>query len=190
MNSHTNVTGLVLAGGQGRRVGNRDKGLIEWRGQALIAHVCERFRPQVDELIISCNRNHDHYRHYADQLISDTQNNSRGPLAGLEAAIPVVQSPLLAIVPCDIPMLNPNLVKRLKTALLNTAGDPVDVSYAHDGERGQYLCVLMRRECLQSVKKYLGDGGRSVRDWYTLQRTAVVDFNDCTESFDNINTLN
>ncbi|MDB4348037.1 molybdenum cofactor guanylyltransferase [bacterium] len=190
MNSHTSITGLVLAGGQGRRVGHRDKGLIEWHGRALIAHVCERFRPQVDELIISCNRNHDDYRHYADQLISDTQNNSRGPLAGLEAAIPVVHSPLLAIVPCDIPMLDQNLVKRLKTALLQPADDPVDVSYAHDGERDQYLCVLMRRECLHSVKEYLRDGGRSVRDWYTQQRTAAVDFSNCTASFHNINTLN
>lgn len=190
MNLHTNVTGLVLAGGQGRRVGNRDKGLIKWQGQALIAHVCERFRPQVDELIISCNRNHDHYRHYGDQLISDTQKNSRGPLAGLEAAISVVRSPLLAIVPCDIPMVDRNLVPRLKTALLEPASGPVDVSYAHDGERAQYLCVLMRRECLYSIKKYLRDGGRSVRDWYAHQRTAVVDFSDCTESFSNINTLN
>lgn len=190
MNSHTSVTGLVLAGGQGRRVGNRDKGLIDWRGQALIAHVCERFRPQVDELIISCNRNHDHYRQYADQLISDTQNNARGPLAGLEAAIPVVHSPLLAIVPCDIPMLDLNLVKHLRTALLESAGDPVDVSYAHDGERGQYLCVLMRRECLHSVKEYLGDGGRSVRGWHEKQRSVAVDFSDCTASFNNMNTLN
>ena len=86
MNRELNVTGLILAGGAGRRVGKRDKGLIPWQGQALVAHVSNVLRPQVSELLISCNRNFSQYEEFSDLIIADHRQNFQGPLAGLDAA--------------------------------------------------------------------------------------------------------
>ena len=83
----SNITGLILAGGAGRRVDGRDKGLIPWRGKPLIAHVCDRLKPQIGELLVSCNRNHLSYKAYSDVVITDSRQDFQGPLAGLDPTI-------------------------------------------------------------------------------------------------------
>ena len=77
------ITGLILAGGAGRRVEGRDKGLIDWQGKPLVQHVALRLRPQVGQLIISCNRNIETYRELADKTVTDSRRDFQGPLAGL-----------------------------------------------------------------------------------------------------------
>jgi len=188
MASQLQVTGLILAGGAGRRVGSRDKGLIEWRGKPLVAHVVERLRPQVDELLISCNRNVQQYRALAPTVV-DNRGEFQGPLAGLEAAASHIATEVLVVVACDIPLLPGDLVARLTEALHISANGAAEICYAHDGQRGQYLCAAIRRECTSSLGFFLDQGHRAVRRWYQSRHSMAVDFSDQAESFRNYNYL-
>jgi molybdopterin-guanine dinucleotide biosynthesis protein A len=185
----SNITGLILAGGAGRRVDNRDKGLILLQSKPLIAHVCDRLKPQVGSLIISCNRNIARYKNFAVQTVGDQRQEYQGPLAGLEAAAPYIKSGFLIVVGCDTPNLPYDLVGRLIQPLLTLAKDGPDISYVHDGEREQYLCAALRRESLFSLTPYLDGGGRAVRGWYETQNTTSVDFSDQRSSFKNYNKM-
>ena len=93
MTTMDDITGLILAGGAGRRVAGRDKGLIEWHGKPLVEHVADRLRPQIGQLIISCNRNVTAYRKLADKIVVDSRRDFQGPLAGLEAASSLIETP-------------------------------------------------------------------------------------------------
>jgi molybdopterin-guanine dinucleotide biosynthesis protein A len=189
MASKSNVTGIILAGGVGRRVGYRDKGLIPWQGKPLIAHVLDCLRPQVTEVLISCNRNFSRYQEFAELTVADTRREFQGPLAGLEAAIPHIKTELLVVVGCDMPHLPDNFVTRLVAPLRNTEGDAAQISYAHDGLRAQYLCAAMRRDCLHSLSSFLDEGHRAVKEFYKCQLTTSVDFSDQRGCFVNYNTL-
>nr|MBF3180021.1 NTP transferase domain-containing protein [Pseudomonas aeruginosa] len=92
---------LLLAGGRGQRMGGRDKGLIEWQGLPLIAHLHRLVRPLTDDLIVSCNRNQERYAAYADHLVSDDSRDFPGPLAGIRAGLAVARHPWLLVLPCD-----------------------------------------------------------------------------------------
>lgn len=101
---------LLLAGGRGQRMGGQDKGLVSWQDTPLIAHVQAVVRPLTDDLIISCNRNHDQYRSYADQLVSDAEADFPGPLAGVLAGLAVARHPWLLVLACDAPLIDQALV--------------------------------------------------------------------------------
>ena len=189
MESISNITGLVLAGGAGRRVGQRDKGLILWQGKPLIAHVCDELKPQVGELLISCNRNFTQYKEYAAQTVADSRGDFQGPLAGLEAAAHYIQTDYLIVVGCDMPHLPPDLVARLVAPLMQKSRNSPEISYAQDGDRAQYLCAAIKRECLSTLPGFLGDGHRAVHAWYQGRRTAPVDFSNQKSSFKNYNKL-
>ena len=188
MEKQHQVTGLILAGGAGRRVSGRDKGLIPWRGQPLVEHVLQALVGQVDTLLISCNRNLDAYHQYDVQLVSDIREGFEGPLAGIEAAIPRVHTEFLLLAACDMPLLPADLVARLQQPLLEPASK-IDISYVHDGEREQYLCALLRSACLQGLGAYLAAGQRAVRHWYAQHACAVVDFSDRPGAFRNYNRI-
>lgn len=181
---NNNATGLILAGGAGRRVGGQDKGLLNWQGAPLATQVAARLRPQVSRLLISCNRNNDYYATLADATISDTRRDFQGPLAGLEAAAGVVDGEFLIICPCDTPELPLDLAVRLLDALTLSNKD---ISYAHDGERGHYLCAAIRCAVLPSVSGYLDRGERAVRHWYAEHGACAVDFSDTPQCFNNYN---
>ncbi len=189
MVSKSNITGLILAGGAGRRMNGQDKGLVTWQGKPLIAHVHQCLNPQVAELLISCNRNHARYQAYADRTIADTRRNFQGPLAGLEAASAHVQTEFLVVVSCDMPGLPADLVDRLTAPLWSKQESSPEISYAHDGIRAQYLCAAIRGKCLNSLTPYLDAGHRTVRDWFASRRSIRVDFADTPSSFTNFNTL-
>jgi molybdopterin-guanine dinucleotide biosynthesis protein A len=189
MESKSNITGLILAGGAGRRVGQRDKGLIPWQGKPLIAHVSSCLRPQVGELLISCNRNFSCYEKFATQTVSDHRQDFQGPLAGLEAASSVILTDFLVVVSCDMPSLPPDLVTRLIAPLYGGGNGFLEISYAHDGVRAQYLCAVIRRDCLKSLTPYLDTGHRAVQDWYKSRHAISVDFSDNRSSFRNYNKL-
>jgi molybdopterin-guanine dinucleotide biosynthesis protein A len=180
------VTGLVLAGGAGRRVGGRDKGTLPWRGAPLAEHVCRRLRPQVAALWISCNRNQAFYTRLGDRLFQDQLSDYAGPLAGVAAASGEVSTPLLAVVACDLPRLPVDLVARLRRGMEDSH---IQLCVAFDGEREQYLAALLRRDCLPSLRDYLAGGERSVRGWYATLRRERVDFSDQAGCFDNINRI-
>ena len=182
------TTGLVLAGGAGRRVGGADKGLLPWHGRPLVEQVVHKLRGEVATLLISCNRNPDYYASLADRIVADQRPGFAGPLAGIEAAIPVLDSEFLLICPCDTPHLPGDLGARLLGAL-REAGSATDISYAHDGERAQYLCALLRTRILDSLTRELDSGTRAVRDWYRLHQSIAVDFSTQRGCFRNINRV-
>ena len=191
METQHGVTGLILAGGAGRRVGGRDKGLIPWRGKPLVEHVILALENQVakvDTLIISCNRNLDEYQKYNTQLVSDEREGFQGPLAGIEAATPHVNTEFLLLAACDMPLLPADLVARLRRPLIKHPG-AADISFVHDGEREQYLCALLRSTCLQGLNAYLAEGQRAVRRWYARHPCVAVDFSDCPGAFRNYNHI-
>lgn len=181
------TTGLILAGGAGRRVDGRDKGLIEWRGRPLAAHVAASLSPQVDQLLISCNRNFERYADIAAITIADSRRDFQGPLAGIEAATPHIKGNYLAISACDTPELPGDLVQRLLQALLNASDGQCDIAFAHDGEQAQYLCAVLRTSCLDTLPAYLDSGQRAVRHWYHSHRHLSVDFSDEAARFRNLN---
>ena len=103
------ITGLVLAGGMGRRMDSRDKGLIAFRGKPMVAHVIERLAPQVGSLIINANRNLDQYGGLGYPVVSDEVSGYAGPLAGLHAGLRACTTPLIVTAPCDSPFLPTDL---------------------------------------------------------------------------------
>ena len=179
------VTGLVLAGGQGRRMGGVDKGLQPLRGRPMVAWVCERLAPQVDELMINANQHAAEYRRLGVPVIEDRIGGFAGPLAGLHSGLEAARHPFIATVPCDSPFLAPDLVARLGSALL--AAD-ADLAVARTGAQAHPVFCLCRQSLLPHLDAFLAAGGRKIDAWYASLRVADVDFDDQAGAFSNINT--
>ncbi len=179
------VTGVILAGGRGRRMGGGDKGLVELAGRPLIEHVLDGLRPQVGALLININRNHERYAAYGEPLVDDTLTGFQGPLAGFAAAMQAVESSWILTVPCDGPWLPPDLLSRLSRALQQ---DDAELAVAHDGERLQPVYALLPVSLYPSLNAFLDAGDRKIDLWYAKHHMATADFADCPEVFNNINT--
>ena len=131
---------LLLAGGRGQRMGGQDKGLLDWRGQPLIAHLHALARPFSDDLIISCNRNQQRYAAYADRLVSDDSDDFPGPLAGIRSGLAAARHQLLLVLPCDVPQIDATL---LEAMLDSVRGDPSRPLMLRQGEHWEpLLCVI------------------------------------------------
>ena len=180
----SHVTGVILAGGAGRRAGGRDKGLIEWEGRALVAHVAERIKPQCGTLLVSCNRNLEKYSVYGTTM-PDQLAGFQGPLAGLHAAAPHINTPLTLLCPCDVPDIPWNLAATLAAALQDSSQA---VAHAQTNGRNHYCCALIRSECLGSLQEFLDAGGRAVRLWYESVGGIAVSFDTGESSFRNMNS--
>lgn len=179
------ITGVILAGGQGSRMGGVDKGLVDLAGRPLVAHVLDALRPQVDDIIISANRSLDQYRAFGYPVVTDAEAGFQGPLAGMAAALARVGTPLAAFVPCDGPALPPDLVDRLRRAL-DDAG--AEVAVAHDGERLQPAHALVRAELAGNLAEAVAAGERRIAFWFRSRRTVEVNFSDEAAAFANVNT--
>lgn len=179
------ITGLILAGGQSRRMGGIDKGLQMFRGKRLVDHVYERLAPQVGGIIVNANRNHDAYRTFGVRVVSDAIGGFAGPLAGLHAGLSVSRRPYLATAPCDSPFLPEDLVARLYAGL---DGSGADIAVARTGKWLQPVFCLARRGVLDDLSAFLKGGGRKVDAWYATLGVAEVAFDDEEEAFSNINT--
>ncbi|MHA3737503.1 molybdenum cofactor guanylyltransferase MobA [Pseudomonas sp. Eth.TT006] len=131
---------LLLAGGRGQRMGGQDKGLIEWHGEPLIAHLQRKVRPLTDDLIISCNRNRERYAAYADQLVSDEEGDFPGPLAGILAGLKAARLPHLLVLPCDVPRIDAALLHDMRTAASQFPEKPLMLR--HDDHWEPLLCVI------------------------------------------------
>lgn len=184
----SDVTGLVLAGGLGRRMSGDgsglDKGLLVLRGRPMVAHVIERFAPQVVTLLINANHNANAYRAFGHPVVADDIEGFAGPLAGVHAGLRAARTPLLATVPCDTPLLPADLVARLAGAL-DAAG--ADVAVARCGAQPHPVFLLARRSLLPHLEAFLATGRRRVDAWYASLRVAEVDFGDAA-AFVNVNT--
>jgi molybdopterin-guanine dinucleotide biosynthesis protein A len=179
------ITGVILAGGRGRRMGDVDKGLLELHGRPLVAWVAERLAPQVDELLISANRNGERYAALGLRVVGDRIPGFAGPLAGLHAALEVAAHPLVVTVPCDSPFLPADLVLRLCSGLTATGAG---VAVAWSGGRAHPVFCLCRRELQPHLAAYLASGERRVSGWHATLKVAEIAFDDEAERFANINT--
>lgn len=179
------ITAVILAGGQGRRMGGKDKGLIHFSNKPLIQSVIEKILPQVEHIIINANRNTAAYEAFGYPVISDTMNDFQGPLAGILAAMICAPTKYIACVPCDGPMLSDTLVTRLASQLLE---NNAEIAVAHDGNRLQPVYVLISTFLIDSLEQYLLSGERKIDRWYAQHNVTMVDFSDSPDSFININT--
>lgn len=184
------ITGLLLAGGEGLRMGGCDKGLQRFNGVPLAARVLQRLSPQVGTVLISANRHLDDYRQFGCDVISDALPGFQGPLAGMHAGLQQCQTAWLLSVPCDAPFLPPDLAQRLGDAAV--AGH-ADLAYAVTNAQGMQrehpVFALMRRELRDDLASYLATGGRKVRAWQAGVRAVAVLFDDA-QAFSNLNTAN
>jgi len=184
------ISGLVLAGGRGSRMGNVDKGLQPFGGATMVEQVLARLRAQVGPLAISANRNLDTYRALGVMVLPDELPDYPGPLAGLAAGLAQCATPFLLAVPCDSPFLPPDLAARLLAALLD---NEADVAYAATQEPGMRVqphpvFCLVRAARLPELLAYLAEGGRRVDGWHRDLKSVEVLFDD-SDAFRNINTL-
>jgi molybdopterin-guanine dinucleotide biosynthesis protein A len=179
------VTGLVLAGGQGRRMGSVDKGLVLLQGQPMVRHVIERFSPQVDEILINANRSTEQYEAFGYPVIRDQLDGFAGPLAGLHAGLIHAEHPLVATVPCDSPFLPRDLVARLQK---NLDAHKADLAVARTMDQPHPVFALVRRSLLPHLARFLEGGGRKIDAWYASLKAIEVPFDDEADAFRNINT--
>jgi molybdopterin-guanine dinucleotide biosynthesis protein A len=180
------VTGLILSGGSGSRMGGVDKGLQPFRGRTLVEWVIERLEPQVAEVLISANRNLDRYLAFGHPVLTDQVSDFAGPLAGLRAGLAQARSELLMVAPCDSPLLPADLVERMVAALQR---HDAEVAVARTSERAHPIFCLCRVTLLDHLTAFFEGGGRKVEAWYSSLDVTEVDFADQADAFRNINTL-
>jgi molybdopterin-guanine dinucleotide biosynthesis protein A len=182
------VTGLVLAGGRGSRMGGADKGLQNHRGVPLALHALLRLQPQVGALLINANRNIGAYEALGAPVWPDPIDGFAGPLAGFMAGLEHCETPWLVTVPCDTPDFPPDLVARLAEA---AAREGAEIAYAttlEDGrEQPHPVFCLLRSELMESLVAFLHGGGRKIDAWFAQHRSARVPFADASAFF-NANT--
>jgi molybdopterin-guanine dinucleotide biosynthesis protein A len=177
------VSGIVLAGGQGRRMGGVDKGLQPLRGRPMVAWVLERLAPQVGEIVINANQNLEAYAAFGCRVVPDAIGGFAGPLAGLHAGLAAVASELAVTVPCDSPFLPLDLVARLRAAL-----GANDLAVAKTGAQPHPVFSLVRRSVHAHLGAFLAGGGRKIDAWYASLNVVEVPFDDEADAFRNINT--
>lgn len=177
------LTGMILAGGEGRRMGGRDKGLEPFSGLPLIGHVIQRFDGRVAELLINANRNSDAYELFADRVIEDAEGGFKGPLMGIYSGLRAAKTPWLLVAPCDSPALPNDLVARMVAGI----GEH-DIGVAFDGERLHPVVALIHTSLAEDLATTLADGERKIDRWYARHAWCRVDMSDCPDAFANLNT--
>jgi len=179
------VTGVILAGGEARRMGGSDKGFVTLLGRYMVEHVIERFHPQVSTLVISANRSQSRYRALGYEIVPDGVEDFSGPLAGMASAAGEAGTTWLATVPCDAPLLPLDLVARLLNAV-DVEGRLAAVARV-EGYR-QPVFNLVSTTLAASLAEAVKSGECGVGRWLGRHQAVEVDFSDCTEHFANINT--
>jgi molybdopterin-guanine dinucleotide biosynthesis protein A len=189
------ITGVVLAGGQGQRMGGCDKGWLLFREQPLVAHALRRLEPQVGALIINANRELARYHALGHRVVSDDSINVTkpyaGPLAGVLAAMRACTTPWMVTVPCDSPLLPCDLVARMVEAVVQAHMTP-SLATATTPSAGVHpshpVFSLLHRSLEISLTAYLEGGGRSMHQWLNQEGALQVPFED-TAAFTNLNTM-
>ena len=183
--SAKDITAVILAGGQGRRMGGQDKGLIEINGKALVKILIDQLEQQVTSILINANRNRDRYQAFGYPVISDQLDNYQGPLAGFACAMNTVDTDFILTLPCDGPLLAADYVARFITSQERSGAA---ICVAHDGERLQPVHALIRIDLLTSLNAFLDSDDRKIDRWYAMHDFVQTDFSDCADMFRNINT--
>lgn len=178
-----NITAVILAGGQGSRLGGRDKGLVELNKIPLIQHLINRISPQVSEIIISANRNIEDYAKFGFPVYRDDIDGFAGPLAGILKALKQCKSEWLLTVPADSPFVPNNIAFRLYENIKNNK-----IAIPDDGKYLHPTFALIHVSLTTSLEQFLLQGERKARVWMQQQEHIIVDFSDQANTFLNINT--
>lgn len=176
------ITGVILAGGRGSRMGGQDKGLIVWHQQPLYHHVLQRLKPQVDTVWINANRNLAEYQQSGFPVITDTMPDFPGPLAGMLAALEQADTEWIAFSSCDTPQLPDNLVSHLWR---NKNGAPA--VWARSEQRDHPALALMHRSLAKKLRQYLERGDRRLLLFLQQAGGHGVLFSNAGTAFNNIN---
>ena len=183
------ITGLILAGGRGSRMGGVDKGLQNHRGMPLAMHALLRLAPQVGGVMVNANRNLGAYESMGVPVWPDVLPDYPGPLAGLLTGLERCETPFLVTVPCDTPHFPADLVARLARALVDGDAEIAMAAAHEDGAlRTQPVFCLLKAELLESLVSYMHSGQRKIDRWTAQHRCVVVEFDDLAAFF-NANTL-
>lgn len=184
-NPAADICAVILAGGRGRRMGDRDKALLPLAGWPLIAHVVAALRPQVGAIFINSNRMPADYAALGLPVIADAIPGQPGPLAGVLTALQACPAGYVLVVPCDMPRLPPDLVGRMREALER---DDADVCSIDDGTRLHAVVILLRHRVRPALERYLNSGQRRVQEWLRSVRHTAVDYSAAPDAFVNVNT--
>ncbi len=179
------VTGGVLAGGRGLRMGGRDKGLVEIGSRTLVERTCAQLQAQVSTILISANRNLDRYAETGFAVYPDDSAGFLGPLAGIATLLARLQTPFLVTVSCDAPNFPSDLVAQLLRRQRETSADVV---VAQDGEQRQFLFALYRREMAEIAERALESGERAVWRWHEKLNVAECSMPGTAALFRNVNS--
>ncbi len=183
------VSGLILAGGRGSRMGSIDKGLQALHGKPMVRHAIDRLSPQVGSIMINANQNLDVYKGFGMPVYSDEIEGFAGPLAGLQTGLSHCRTPFLVTVPCDSPFFPLDLVSRLGAALLLQHADlAVAVTGHGEQEQAHPVFCLVKASLLPHLSDFLQSGQRKIDKWYASLNVASVRFED-EDAFSNINTM-
>ncbi len=193
------ITGLILAGGRGSRMGGVDKGLQNFNGIPLALHTLMRLGPQVESVMVNANRNLSAYESFGAAVWPDASADFAGPLSGFLVGLERAETPYVLTVPCDTPRLPLDLSKRLAEALVREDADIAMAAAPETDEHGQTqirtqpVFCLMKIELSESLVKFTHAGGRKIDAWTAQHNTVVVPFDapgDDPLAFANVNTLN
>lgn len=179
----TQVSCIILAGGAGKRAGGKDKGLIHYKNKPLIEHVIDKVTPQVDEIIISANRNQIFYKKYTDVVIGDSTDTYQGPLAGIAACLKYCSHKQVLIVACDMPLLPDDLVKQLSQHIKNNKACFATVKDNHQ------LALLIKDISADSIQDRIENKQLKFIEWVKSIPYASVSFDDSAEAFLNLNAI-
>ncbi len=184
------VTGLILAGGMGRRMQGSDKGLVLLHGHEMVAWVIGALQSNVAEVIVNANRNEAAYTNYGVRVIADSIEGYQGPLAGIEAGMSAATTPWIFTCPCDSPLqsgeLLPHMWRQLQAQLSEDAD--VRIGLASDGKRTQPVFSLLHTSLLPSLRSYLQSGERKIDRWFEQHKMMTIDCSEYADSFVNVNT--
>jgi len=188
------ITGVILAGGRGSRMGGVDKGLQNFNGMPMALHALMRLAPQVGEVMINANRNLGAYEAFGVPVWPDVLPDYAGPLAGFLTGLERCETPWLVTVPCDTPLFPHDLVARLaKAAREADAEIAMATAREQDGQsHTQPVFCLLRVELLESLVRFTHGGGRKTDAWTGLHKTVLAPFDtpqDDPRAFFNANTL-
>ncbi len=178
------IAAVILAGGRASRFGGAHKGLLPLAGRPLVAHLLERHSPWLRELWLSCNEPLA-YAALGLPTLPDLRPEHPGPLAGVEAALVRCGQPWLLTLPCDTPLLPPDLAPRLLACAEQSGAEAL---VAHDGVRAQNGVLLLRRELAPALSRYLDGGGHSIHGWLAQVQSSSCTLADAVDAFTNINT--
>ena len=180
----SDITAVILSGGQATRMNGKDKGLVLFKDKPLISYVVNTIHKNVDSILVSANKNLDLYQKFG-KVITDDLANFQGPLAGISKAIDMAHTQYLLVLPCDGPFIHSVLLKRLTQSMQQ---HHTDICIASDGDKIQPTFALINTNIKNKLDQYLARGNRKLGQFFKENKAITVDFCDHPKMFINLNS--